>query len=283
MVRRKSHARVSDANLERRVYACICKHDGIKTRDIAGELGVSATVVNRCLYRAPLVHDLCYRDDDYRWYGVVQQRFPHVGLGEYCGWYGTVAEFLATPSDAWLAELERNCRRIGRNLNDMRGLYHSFNDTEQVMRDLFAYLNGFETLDCAQWEVAFEVRLKRGRFVRIYADVLVISPSHAFSLEFKMKNEPDFGELSQAVKYRPYLEVVLGDDCEVVPALVLTRAEEVFERRMAGIDDAARASDSEGASVSGSSAVGSSGDSLIVCSADMLMNVFDECLGFLQA
>ena len=245
-------------DLNNRVYACICAHDGIKARDIARELGCDRKAVNRCLYASPFIRDLCYRDDDYNWYGVIQQRFPHVGLGEYCGWYSTVDEFLSTSSDEWMATLEANCRRIGRNLNDTRGLYHSFADTEQVMRNLCAYLKEFDdVLSCGSWEIAFEIRIKRGRHIRIYADVLVISSDYAFSLEFKMKNEPDEGELEQAAKYAPYLQVVLGSAYRVVPALVLTRAQERFEHCSAGGE-------------------------VTVASADMLFNVFDEHFGFLQ-
>ena len=256
----------STDDLEQRVYACICQHEGIKAREIAHELDVDRAAVNHCLYASPFVRDLCYRDDSYRWYGVIQQRFPHVGLGEYCGWYGTVDEFLSTPAQDWLAELERNCRRIGRNLNDTRGLYHSFRDTEQVMRETLSYLKSFDdVLECGHWELAFEVRIKRGRHIRIFADVLVITSQQAFSLEFKMKDEPDPGELKQAAKYRPYLEVVLGPSYTVVPALVLTRAHECFECVSPDVFESMPA------------------DALAVCSADLLFNVFDEHVHFLSS
>ncbi len=241
-------------SLDDRVYALICQSDGVKARDIAVQLGVDRSAVNRCLYTSPFIHDLCYRDENYLWYGVIQQRYPHVGLGEYCGWYSTVGEFLETSPAEWLTTLEDNCRRIGRNLNDTRGLYHSFRDTEQVMRELFAYLQGFESLACDNWEVAFEVRIKCGRHVRIYADVLVITQDCAFSLEFKMKNAPDPGELDQAVKYAPYLQTILGPSYKVIPALVLTRATDVYESQ-----------------------------AVAICSADMLFNVFDQQLGFLDS
>ena len=58
----------------------------------------------------------------------------------------------------------------------------------------------------------------------IYADVLVIAPGRAFSLEFKMKDAGEQAEVDQAAKYAPYPQVVLGPGVRVAPALVLTRA-----------------------------------------------------------
>ena len=57
----------------------------------------------------------------------------------------------------------------------------------------------------------------------------------------------------------PYLEVVLGEKLDVVCALVLTRASELFDHVPLGESDA----------------------EVPVASADMLFNVFDEYLGFL--
>ena len=114
---------VADAN-ERAIYSLICSEDGVRARDVARRLGIDRTTVNRYLYASPFVRDLCYRDDAYLWYGLIGQTVPHHGLGEFCGWYGTVGEFLAQDRDAWLRELKRGCARIGRNLNDTRGLFH---------------------------------------------------------------------------------------------------------------------------------------------------------------
>ena len=76
------------------------------------------------------------------------------------------------------------------------------------MINLFADLRDMLGNSCMEWEIAFEFRLKRGRYVRIYADVLVITENKVFSLEFKMKDKIDFEEVSQAAKYVPYLEIV---------------------------------------------------------------------------
>ena len=103
-------------------------------------------------------------------------------------------------------------------------------------------------------EIAFEFRLKRTRYVRIYADVLVITEDKVFSLEFKMKDVIDPAEVSQAAKYVPYLEIVFGPEYEVIPALILTAAKETFDF----------------VSIGGSDAI------LPVCSGDMLFNVFDD-------
>lgn len=244
--------------LGRAMYGLISAHDGISARQIARELGVARKEVNQRLYTFPFIRDLCFRDDDYLWYGSIRQAFPHEGLSEFCGWYGTVGRFRAQDEDAWLDELRMGCARIGRSLNDTRGLTHSFLDCRQTMRELFDVLRDFD-VDCDEWEVAFELRIKRARWVRIYADVLVITPSHAFSLEFKMKDEADPAEVLQAAKYVPYLEVVLGMRVDVVAALVLTRANDLFCHVPLGEGDA----------------------ELPVASADMLFNVFDEYLGFL--
>ena len=64
-----------------------------------------------------------------------------MGLGDYSGYYGTVAEFLELTEDEWFQMLTEGCRKIGRNLNDTRGLFHSFRDSYEVMKNLFADLS----------------------------------------------------------------------------------------------------------------------------------------------
>ena len=110
------------------------------------------------------------------------------------------------------------------------------------------------------WEIAFELKLKQGKYIRIYTDVLVITKKHVFSLEFKMKDLVDPDEILQAAKYTPYLEIVFGPAHDVIPALVLTKAEEVYRHVSIGESDML----------------------LPVCSGDMLFNVFDDYLGFLK-
>lgn len=267
---------VADAN-ERAIYSLICGEDGVRARDVARRTGLDRTTVNRYLYASPSVRDLCYRDDDYRWYGLIGQTVPHHGLGEFCGWYGTVGEFLAQDRDAWLAELKRGCARIGRNLNNARGLFHSFLDTHDAMALLFRDLRQLGAPDPINWELCFELRIRRARHVRIYADVLLLvtpvpaatgapgpaapgRPGYAFSLEFKMKDAIDQAEVDQAAKYVPYLEVVLGPTFNVVAALVLTSAHDLYTH----------------ARISHSTA------EVSVASGDMLFNVLDEYLGFLS-
>ena len=238
-------------------YSVICSRDGVTAREITRELGADRKDVNRLLYTDPFIRDLCYRDGDYRWHGLIRHGFPHGGLSDYCGWYGLASDFTAQGEAEWLADLKEGCRRIGRNLNDARGLVHSFTDAREVMLGLFSDLGGYG-VDCAGWEVAFELRVRRARWVRIYADVLVCTPANAFSLEFKMKDAGDQAEVDQAAKYAPYLQVVLGSQVEVAPALVLTRASDLF--------DHVRSTD---------------GAQVAVASPDMLFNVFDERLCFL--
>ena len=246
--------------LEQRICAAICQGAGLKAKDIARLLNLDRGTVNRILYASPLLKELCYQDRAYQWHGILRQSRPHAGLFEFSGYYGLVSEFLDLTEDEWMDRLTEGCQRIGRSLNDARGLFHSFRDCREQMTRLFADLRDMLGDSCLDWEITFEFRLKRARRVRIYADVLVITEDRVFSLEFKMKDAVDPEEVSQAAKYVPFLEIVFGPGYEVIPALVLTAAREYFDFVP----------------------IGSSGFILPVCSGDMLFNVFDEYLGFLS-
>ena len=198
--------------------------------------------------------ELSWQDREYRWHGIVRQGRPHIGLQEFAGYYSRVDEFLDLSEEEWLSRLMEGCTNIGRNLNDTRGLFHSFRDCREQMRRLFVDLLEMAGDACLGWEIAFELRLKRSRYVRIYADVLVITENRVFSLEFKMKDRIDPMEIQQSAKYVPYLEIVFGPEYDVIPVLVLTRAKDFFDLEQA----------------------------VPVCSGDMLFNVFDEYLGFLE-
>ena len=259
---KRSNDRISKPGYEaeRAVCAVICSGSGLTAREIAQKLGLSHKAVNQVIYRSPLMKELCWQDSDYRWHGLVRQERPHIGLQEFAGYYGSVEEFLQLSEKAWLAALEEGCVNIGRNLNDTRGLIHSFLDTRNVMLSLFSDLSQMLGSQILNWEIAFELRLKRARFVRIYADVLVITENRVFSLEFKMKDVIDPDEIIQAAKYTPYLEILFGPAYEIIPVLVLTRASDQFTFVPIGRRDML----------------------LPVCSGDMLFNVFDEYMGFLS-
>ena len=245
---------------EQAICARICQSDGIRAREIARELGLDHQTVNHVLYSSPLMKELCWQDREYRWHGIVRQARPHIGLQEFAGYYSRVCAFMDLSEEKWLQKLTEGCTNIGRNLNDTRGLFHSFRDCREQMRRLFDDLLEMAGEACLNWEIAFELRLKRSRCVRIYADVLVITENRVFSLEFKMKDRIDPKEILQAAKYVPYLEIVFGPDYEVIPVLVLTGATDVFSFHPAGEADMV----------------------LPVCSGDMLFNVFDEYLRFLK-
>ena len=244
----------------RAVCSVICRHDGIKAREIADILHADRRTVNQILYRSPLMKELCYQDRDYCWHGIMKQARPHIGLQEFAGYYAPAEVFTAQTEEEWLASLTEGCKNIGRNLNDTRGLFHSFRDCRETVLRLFDDLVPMVGKECLAWEVAFELRLKQSRYVRIYADVLIITENRVFSLEFKMKDRVDPDEVLQAAKYSPYLEIMFGPDYEIIPVLVLTRQRETFDFAAIGKTDAV----------------------LPVCSGDMLFNVFDEYMGFLK-
>ena len=244
---------------EQSVYSLISVNDGIMAKDIASALDLKRAEVNHLLFSSPLMHELCYQDSSYRWHAVIRQASVHEGLYEFSGWYGTVREFLNVNDEEWLLSLQDGCRRIGRSLNDNRGLFHSFLDCRSVMLALFQDLSEMTDVPFDDWEIVFELRINRARMILIYADVLFITPGRVFSLEFKMKDAIDPGEVIQAAKYCPYLEIIFGPDYEVFPALVLTSAKDLFD--FVPIADT---------------------DMLLpVSSGDMLFNVFNEYLCFL--
>lgn len=245
---------------ERAVYSLISVRDGIKAKEIASTLGLPRPLVNHILFSSSLMHELCFRDGSFRWHALIRQSPVHEGLYEFSGWYGTVREFLDADEEEWLESLKEGCARIGRNLNDKRGLFHSFLDSRCVMRSLFRDLSSMAGASCLNWEIVFELRINRARMIRIYADVLVITPGRVFSLEFKMKDTVDPDEVIQAAKYCPALEVIFGPGYEVLPALVLTSSSDLFEFVPVGQEDIV----------------------LPVVSGDMLFNVFNEYMGFLS-
>ncbi len=250
---------MQDQELERAVCAVICRSDGIRAREIAKQLSLDHQKVNSLLYSSPLMRELCWQDRDYRWHGLVRQERPHIGLQEFSGYYGSVGEFVALSEEEWMAAMTEGCTNVGRSLSDTRGLLHSFRDCREQMQGLFSDLMEMLGESCLDWEIAFELRLKRSRHVRIYADVLVITENRVFSLEFKMKRAVDPGEVLQAAKYCPYLEILFGPQYEVIPVLVMTGTSELFDFAKIGSQDMV----------------------LPVCSGDMLFNVFDEYLHFL--
>ena len=230
---------MNNDQINRAICAVICRSDGIKAREIAKMLSLDHAMVNHALYRSPLMKELCWQDKEYRWHGIVRQGYPHSGLQEFAGYYSLVREFMALSEEEWLSRLTQGCTNIGRNLNDTRGLLHSFRDCRKTMAALFQDLAEMMPEDSfLDWEIAFELRLKRSRHVRIYADVLVITGNRVFSLEFKMKDQIEPEEVMQTAKYTPYLEILFGPDYEIVPVLVLTRAADLFRFEQIGGMDA---------------------------------------------
>lgn len=84
---------------ERIICAAICQSNGLKAKDIARQLNLERSTVNRVLYASPLLKDLCYQDDSYRWHGIIRQSVPHDGLYEFSGYYAKVSVFLSLTED----------------------------------------------------------------------------------------------------------------------------------------------------------------------------------------
>ena len=63
-------------DIDRAICAVICRNNGIKARDIAKALSLDHATVNHALYSSPLMKELCWKDDDYRWHGIVRQARP---------------------------------------------------------------------------------------------------------------------------------------------------------------------------------------------------------------
>ena len=217
--------------IERTLYSLICSHTGIKAKEISKLSGLPKNKINHYLYQSHFLKDLCCQDMEYRWSGLIRQAVPHQGLGDFCGYYSMVTEFLDTDYADFLDQLTAGCRQIGRNLNDTRGLFHSFEETYYTMQDLFGDLlaHGISPHVWSDWEIAFELRIKRSRMIRIYADVLLITDRKVFSLEFKMKDEILPEDAGQAAKYCEYLEVLFGDSYDVIPALILSSGHDQYE------------------------------------------------------
>ena len=163
-MRRRETDLFSETELE--IYSMISRRDGIKAREIARELGTDKTEISRWMVSSALMRELCYQDREYRWHALVRQQAPYTGLYEFSGWYGTVREFMEEPEEKWLRELEDGCRRVGRNLNDTRGLIHSFLDCRETMRILFTDLGDLSCLPVDKWEIAFELRFNLMRRIR---------------------------------------------------------------------------------------------------------------------
>ena len=217
--------------IERNIYALICSHEGIKAKNIGRKSGESRQTINHYLYGSPYIKELCYQDKAYRWHGLIRQSVPHYGIEDFCGYYSWAGEFLDIDFEEFLERLKTGCRHIGRNLNDTRGLFHSFEDTYNTMQNMFGGLmaGGVERSIWDRWEILFELRIKRSRSIRIYADVILVTDEKVFSLEFKMKDEMSIEELEQAAKYSEYLEVLFGPRYDVIPALVLTAGVGIYE------------------------------------------------------
>ena len=101
--------------LERGIYHEICRRDGVKARELEKLLPADKHRINQYLYSAPFLKELCYQDEDYRWHGLIRQARPHRGLGNFCGYYGSVSDFLTLSEEQWM-----QARRSGSRATEQR-------------------------------------------------------------------------------------------------------------------------------------------------------------------
>ena len=155
-------------DLEREICSVICRSKGIKAKEISKLFDTDRKEINQILYGSPLLQELCFMDRDHRWHGIMSQERPHIGLQEYAGYYSLAGDFLELSEEKWLEKLSEGCNNIGRSLNDTRGLFHSFRDCREQIVTLLRDLKEMLGEECLDWEVAFELRLKRSKYIRIY-------------------------------------------------------------------------------------------------------------------
>ena len=71
--------------IERDIYVLIASGDGIKAREIAKKLNKDRSIVNHYLYNSPYMKDLCYRNENYEWYGLIRQSRTYISMQNYRG------------------------------------------------------------------------------------------------------------------------------------------------------------------------------------------------------
>ena len=94
---------MSKEQLEKKICAAICQGGGLKAKEIARQLNLDRGTVNRVLYASPLLKDLCYQDESFRWHGIIRQSAPHNGLYEFSGYYAEVSEFISLTEEVWMS------------------------------------------------------------------------------------------------------------------------------------------------------------------------------------
>ena len=79
-----------------------------------------------------------------RWFLQVARHYPTVRSAWRLIWVFRILRqgfcfFLSLTEGEWMDELMKGCQRIGRNLNDTRGLLHSFRDCREQINKYFRY------------------------------------------------------------------------------------------------------------------------------------------------
>ena len=144
-------------------------------------------------------------------------------------WSGTVTTFLGTPNTAIETALVHQLRDIQHFPVDSSQIIAWQNCIKVLHTGLFEFLN--EKPQSADWTILFEYELPRERGRR--PDVVILSPSHIFVIEFKDFSAVLLAHLDQVSTYvrdlRNYHAASQANP--VIPILLLTQAQERFEHQ----------------------------------------------------
>ncbi len=145
-------------------------------------------------------------------------------LSKYCGWYGTIDEFLEVDKSSWLKSLQSyhfDVMNEFASSSQVRAWQNCYN----VLKKEFEQLASASKKDY----VIFEYELPRERGRR--PDVIVLSNNCVIVFEFKDKNIIQKADIDQTKAYARDLSNYHQEshNKNVIPFLVLTKANELFD------------------------------------------------------
>jgi hypothetical protein len=113
------------------------------------------------------------------------------------GWFGTIADFLNTSPEAWLATVQTNYHQLYRQ-RSARTQNQAWQDCGQVLRSQFLDLVNTRP-NSASWSLIFEYELpgEGGR----RPDLVLLGAGQVLVFEFKQKERAAIADLDQAAAY----------------------------------------------------------------------------------